>query len=251
MMGKPTQSNNNINSYTAPPPYNPASEGAPLLNVPLAPPPSYSVAVEQDVPVSQGHHHGASAIINCRVCQCAIKYIPNNTTPLVRCPQCREVTQVGPPPRGKSYIVCQCNALLIINANQGAATCPRAHCRRTQILRPPVPGKERAFCGHCATLLTYNWSAAVVICPKCTRRSVVNRSKMIGYSAMLYIIGFIFFGVGLGITIGTYVAAENNPSGGFYFVMYGPMVFGFVILIRALIYSFYSCATVNAKYIGV
>jgi len=35
MMGKPTQSNNNINSYTAPPPYNPASEGAPLLNVPL------------------------------------------------------------------------------------------------------------------------------------------------------------------------------------------------------------------------
>jgi hypothetical protein len=49
------------------------------------------------------------------------------------------------------------------------------------------------------------------------------------------VIGAIIFVVGLIITIATYSAASSSPTGGTYFVAYGPMIIGVVSIIRGLI----------------
>jgi len=236
-------------NYQPQPPY---SESSPLIQPPPSAPPAISpeatTAFEGDAPNSQQTQR---ANINCRVCSLRLSFVPNPKVSLIRCPQCKECTQVGPPPPGKQFLICQCNALLSVSITARAAECPRPHCKRTTILKPAEPGKQRAFCGHCNTLLSYNWSAAVVICPKCHGRSVVNNNKMITYSIIWFVLGFMLLGIGVGVTIWTYVLAETNPYGGIYVVMYGPMVFGAILLIRALIYTCVNCNATRANFVGV
>lgn len=43
----------------------------------------------------------------------------------VKCNHCSHATQVGPPPQGKNFILCQCNTLLTVPVTAKAATCPK------------------------------------------------------------------------------------------------------------------------------
>jgi len=239
---------NSLDMQYPPPPYN--SENTPLLVPPstnyVQLPPPIATEIEGDVAVL-----GGKSSTPCRVCHLQLSFTPSPKVSLIRCPQCKECTQVGPPPRGKQYLVCPCNALLSASITARAAECPRPHCKRTTILRPPEQGKNRAFCGHCNTLLSYNWSAAVVICPKCRCRSIVNNRKLVSYTLIWFILALIVLGIGVGVTVFTYVIADSTPYGGTYFIMYGPMILGAMLLLRALVYSCLNCNAKKANFIGV
>lgn len=62
-------------------------------------------------------------------------------------------------------------------------------------------------------LILMKWSAAVVICPKCRHRSVVNRSRLRGYALSFFLVGFILLAIGIGVTVATYIAAESSYGG--------------------------------------
>jgi len=49
------------------------------------------------------------------------------------------------------------------------------------------------------------------------------------------VIGAIIFVVGLVITVATYSSASSSPTGGTYFVAYGPMIIGVISMIRGAI----------------
>lgn len=48
------------------------------------------------------------------------------------------------------------------------------------------------------------------------------------------VIGAVLAVIGLGITIWTYTAASSNPTGGSYFVAYGPIIFGAFLFFQGL-----------------
>ena len=49
------------------------------------------------------------------------------------------------------------------------------------------------------------------------------------------VIGAVIFVIGLLITVGTYSSASSSPTGGTYFVAYGPMIIGVISIIRGVI----------------
>ena len=51
----------------------------------------------------------------------------------------------------------------------------------------------------------------------------------------LIIIGGVIFAIGVVITVATYAAAADNPAGGTYFVMYGPMIGGLIAVVQGVI----------------
>lgn len=175
-------------------------------------------------------------VVPCRVCAQPIEYTAKPGLSAVRCNKCHSGTQVGPPPPGKKFILCQCNALLTVNNNARSATCPKPDCKRALILAPELPGKKRAFCSHCSCLLSYSAASAVVICPKCRGRSVVNRSKLNYYCTLFFALAFIFIGLGIALTISSFDYAEQS-GGGTYYVWWGFIVFGVCMLIRAGMYA--------------
>ena len=44
--------------------------------------------------------------------------------------------------------------------------------------------------------------------------------------------GAVLTGIGLIVTVATYAAAASNPRGGSYFVAFGPIIFGIVLMVR-------------------
>jgi hypothetical protein len=49
------------------------------------------------------------------------------------------------------------------------------------------------------------------------------------------ITGSVLFVIGLVITIATYSSASSSPTGGTYFVAWGPMIFGIIAIIRGVL----------------
>jgi len=230
-------------------------EKQPLLQNPPPVNPAFSTPVEGDTPSGpqpQGLPLPGAFVVPCRVCARPLHYNPNPKVSVLKCPQCQEGTQVGPPPQGKQYVVCGgCNALLSVNNGVRAVRCNRPACQRTTILAPPEQGKTRAFCGHCSTLLSFKRHAAVVICAKCHHRSVINHSKMVGYTLTLFLLGLLLLGIGVGVFLWSYLLQENGPTGGFYIFLICPMVSGFILLVRATFYSILNCSARPAQHVGV
>lgn len=139
---------------------------------------------------------------------------------------------------GKRYTRCQCNCLMLHSATAGAITCPRPHCRRTTIVGPPPPGKGRGLCPRCDRLIQWPIRArgGIVRCPQCRGSCVVNRRRLVNRAFINLIIGFILAAIGIGITVGTEVAAEER-GGGMYFVMYGLVVAGGVDIVYGVYYG--------------
>jgi len=229
--------------YYAP---NAASTQYPQAPFNSAPPPH---ALPPPYAPSPSVTQGGLMAIPCRVCAQTVEYTAKPGLSAIRCNKCHHATQVGPPPNGKKFILCPCNTLLTVSESAKAATCPKTDCKRTLILAPEAPGKSRAFCSHCNCLLTYNATSAVVICPKCRGRSVVNRTKLNSFITLYFVLAFILIGTGIGLTVMSYTIAEDG--GGVYFVFWGLVLAGVLMLVRAGIYVGLNRNAVDARIVPV
>lgn len=242
------------NTTPYPPPQQPGYAPPPTGYTPQGPTPFASAPPPNSLPPPFGAPvpaptAGGLMMVPCRVCAQTIEFTPKANLSAVRCNKCHHATQVGPPPNGKKFILCQCNSLLTVNVTARAATCPKEDCKRTIILAPEAPGKARAFCAHCNTLLTYNASSAVVICPKCHKRSVVSRSRLNSFIALYFLLALVFIALGVGLTASSYMMASE--TGGVYFVWWGLVIVGVIWLVRASIYAGLNRSACDARIVPV
>mmetsp|Transcript_10915 Transcript_10915/g.34778 ORF Transcript_10915/g.34778 Transcript_10915/m.34778 type:complete len:230 (-) Transcript_10915:151-840(-) len=207
------------------------SDKTPLLDAGNAPAPFVSGAVvsQPGPPPYMPAPPQGTVQINCAVCHHPYPVVNSSVG---TCPQCGEKTPLGPPPPGKQYTRCMCNALLVHSVTAGAVTCPRPHCRRTTILGPPPPGKARGTCPHCQKLIQWNVRVrGIVRCPTCGGRAVVERGWLRLRIMRFLIVGLLLLTIGVVVTVLTYDEASDN--GGIYIVAWGPIAVGIIDLIVA------------------
>ncbi|XP_013417175.1 type 1 phosphatidylinositol 4,5-bisphosphate 4-phosphatase [Lingula anatina] len=187
--------------------------------------------------------------INCKVCQAPVSIEGKLHQHVVKCGACNEATPIKPPPPGKKYVRCPCNCLLICKGTSQRIACPRPNCKRiinlgpvnaTVSIRPP--GTSRVICGHCTEPFLFNiHHNALARCPHCRKVSSVG-PRFARTRAIIYgLIGLIFLGAGIGVTVGTYEMATHQ--GGLYVVWIGAFVTGLLLLIRAL---YFVCMKVSS-----
>lgn len=227
-------------------------ERAPLLrNVLSEPPPIYSsqapppgqvpppYPADELPPPYTPTPQGGIPMINCKVCQALINVEGKQNQHVVKCNVCNEATPIKGPPPGKRYIRCPCNCLLICNSTAARIACPRQNCKRVINLGGQAHvvvrnhGSERFTCAYCNQIFLFNsvgWSQ-LARCPHCRRVSSCDASNQKTRCAIYLILGIIFLGAGIGVTVGTYEMAHH--SGGIYTVWIGAFVFGILFLVRA------------------
>lgn len=188
-------------------------------------------------------------VINCRVCQVPITYNPTNSS-FVKCNMCQHATQVGPPPAGKNFMICKCNTLLTYNLTSRAITCPKAECKSTIVLAPPAAGQMRASCAHCNQLLTFTSRASFIVCSKCRRRSMVNRGRWYTLVTICMILGIIFLGAGIILTVISEKQAVEDGYG-YPIFFWGLMLSGVLFLIRGVVYLALGLSAPSATNVGV
>ncbi|XP_052769731.1 type 2 phosphatidylinositol 4,5-bisphosphate 4-phosphatase-like [Mya arenaria] len=184
---------------------------------------------------------GSSLSINCKVCQNIVCIDGKQHQNVVKCDVCKEATPIKAPPPGKKYVRCPCNCLLICRSTAFKIACPRANCKRiitlggggmvqTGIRAPNTNRVQCVFCNQTFVFAVIRTPYAR--CPHCQRVSCVV-SNFIRRRVLVYVIlGLVFLGGGIGVTVGTYAAAEN--SGGIYTVWIGAFVIGAMMLVRAM-----------------
>lgn len=195
---------------------------------------------------------GSQLMINCKVCQAAVNIDGKQNQHVVKCNVCNEATPIKAPPPGKKYVRCPCNCLLICRASAVRIACPRTNCKRIISLGGPIPtamvrspGTNRFQCVYCnATFLFNVTTTALARCPQCRRVSSVGPEYARNRAIVYLILGLIFLGGGIGVTVGTYEAASRE--GGIYTVWIGAFVIGIVLIIRAI----YFAAIKTSKRIG-
>eukprot|EP00026_Physarum_polycephalum_P009363 Phypoly_transcript_09484.p1 GENE.Phypoly_transcript_09484~~Phypoly_transcript_09484.p1 ORF type:complete len:417 (+),score=43.35 Phypoly_transcript_09484:112-1362(+) len=67
----------------------------------------------------------------CRVCNIPLVPPDAGKYRTIRCEKCKEVTPVGPAPEDKKYVICSCNALLIVDDDATIFTCTR--CKKMRM----------------------------------------------------------------------------------------------------------------------
>ncbi|ESO83068.1 hypothetical protein LOTGIDRAFT_133999 [Lottia gigantea] len=138
---------------------------------------------------------------------------------------CFQPIKAAPP--GKKYVRCPCNCLLICRDRAVKIACPRQNCGRIVNLSggfPSVtvrsPGSIRASCVHCQQIFIFDVSTrALARCPHCRNLSAVGTNYAKNRGHVCLILGLLFIGAGVGVTVGTLELAEQN--GGIYVVWTG------------------------------
>ncbi|XP_078367372.1 type 2 phosphatidylinositol 4,5-bisphosphate 4-phosphatase-like isoform X3 [Oculina patagonica] len=219
-----------------PPPFiaspSPQAPGPPPLAYSEMPPPWYAPPISMNTEPS----------VTCRVCQQLIYIRGREHQHEVKCANCQEATPIKPPPAGKKYIRCPCNALLTCKVSCVRITCPRVNCQRITNLAPTpsvppavtVPSSNRATCGHCNGIFVFRTTSCRARCPHCRETSSVGPDFARRRARIFAIIGFIFLAAGVGVTVGTLEIAKK--SGGIYVVWVGAFVAGILNLIRSCYY---------------
>ena len=156
-----------------------------------------------------------------------------------KCGNCNEVTLIGNPPPGKECYRCRCNCLLEFTAGASAVQCMRPNCKAIYEFDNKSSGVLRVQCltESCRRLVVVpTWCGSPVahfVCPVCKVRQYSSKEVLRSRAFVYLVIGFIFIGIGVGVTVGTRLAASN---GGLYIVYFGPMVLGALYVIIALVY---------------
>ena len=214
---------------------------------PTPPPPAYAPTVSTTVtdnelpPPYTPSSQGGIPVINCKVCQSVINIEGRTHQHVVKCDVCKEATPIRPAPPGKKYVRCPCNCLLICKSTSQRIACPRPNCRRIINLSPVdvavqmrPPGTSRIRCAHCQDTFLFNiLTRALARCPHCEKVSSVGPSYVRSRATFFTLLGIMFVGVGIGVTVGTHKSAN-----GWYYLLYIVLfVVGALCLIRALFYG--------------
>lgn len=198
----------------------------------------------------------------CRVCQQLVYIRGRENQRVVKCSNCHEATPIKPPPAGKKYIRCPCNALLTCRATSSRISCPRPNCKRVINVgggAPPAtntpatnqtPGTNqdmriRVTCGHCNETFVFRTTAHLARCPYCRKISSVGPKFAKNRALIFAIIGIIFMAIGTGVTVGTYKMASE--SGGIYVVWCGAFIVGLLNLIRSCYYCTMTVSQIEAQ----
>lgn len=184
---------------------------------------------------------GMPLSINCKVCQAIVNIDGKQNQNVVKCTFCREATPIKAAPPGKKYVRCPCNCLLICRATAQKIACPRANCKRIITLGAPgvitsatvrAPNTNRVQCVYCNEIFLFAVTrTALARCSNCNRVSAVESSFIRTRCIIYAILGLVFLGAGIGVTVGTYELAAD--SGGIYTVWVGAFVIGVLFLVRA------------------
>jgi len=93
----------------------------------------------------------------CRVCNIPlIPPDPSRRYRTIKCDKCKEVTPVGPAPEDKKYVLCSCNALLVVDDDASIFTCTRCKKIRSAV----VAVTPKASTGTLRRSTTLNASAS-------------------------------------------------------------------------------------------
>ncbi|KAK3610404.1 hypothetical protein CHS0354_008693 [Potamilus streckersoni] len=238
-------SQNGAQNVVSPPLPTGATQGFMFGVPPIGPdelPPPYTPTVQGGIPM-----------INCKVCQALINVEGRSNQHVVKCTVCQEATPIKDPPPGKKYVRCPCNCLLICRAGAQKISCPRQNCRRIISIGGTVttitvqsPGTNcRVHCVQCSQVFLFNVNQrSMARCPHCNHVSSVGPEFARRRAVIYLILGLIFLGAGIGVTVGTFEAAEE--SGGIYTVWIGAFVVGLLFLVRSL----YFCTVKTSTIIG-
>ncbi|KXJ24251.1 type 2 phosphatidylinositol 4,5-bisphosphate 4-phosphatase [Exaiptasia diaphana] len=212
---------------------------------PNSPPPAYS---EQPPPYTPPIAYTGSAepSVICRVCQQIIYIRGREQQRVVKCANCQEATPIKPPPSGKKYIRCPCNALLTCKVTSTRISCPRPNCKRIINLTPRGPGgpsaatvpgirgRFRVTCGHCNEIFVFHSTNHLARCAHCRRVSSVGPRYAKTRGTVFAVVGLLLLAAGAGVTIGTFELAKQ--SSGIYVVWIGAFIAGILNLIRSCYY---------------
>eukprot|EP00794_Sanderia_malayensis_P018970 gene18970-20876_t len=210
-----------------------------------SPPPAYS---EVPPPYSSAPSPGFTGepTVVCRVCKQLIFIRGRENQRVVKCGSCLEATPIKPPPPGKKYIRCPCNALLTCRSTSTRISCPRSNCKRIINVGggpPPstpvaqIPSSDtriRVTCGHCNETFVFRTTAHLARCPYCRKVSSVGPKFAKNRAIIFAVIGAVFLLAGVGVTVGTFEIAKD--SGGIYVVWIGAFIAGILNLIRSCYY---------------
>ncbi|XP_029213666.2 type 2 phosphatidylinositol 4,5-bisphosphate 4-phosphatase-like [Acropora muricata] len=244
------QEQENQNEDPGPPPPFVANGPPP---VPGTPPPAYS-----EMPPLYPAYAPISTepSVICRVCQQLIYIRGREHQRVVKCSNCQEATPIKPPPAGKKYIRCPCNALLTCKVSSQRISCPRVNCKKIINLAPapvsPIAGvpplqraQFRVTCGHCNEIFVFHTTSHLARCPHCRRISSVGHHFARMRAMIFAIIGFIFLAAGVGVTVGTLDLARH--TGGIYVVWIGAFVAGILNLIRSCYYCTMTVSSIEGQ----
>jgi len=194
--------------------------------------------------------------VMCRVCNQLIFIRGRENQRVVKCASCHEATPIKPPPHGKKYIRCPCNALLTCRSTSTRISCPRTNCKRIiNVGGPPsataVPtvqntdARVRVTCGHCNETFVFRVTAHLARCPYCRKVSSVGSKFARTRSIIFAVIGMLFLIAGVAVTVTTLELASQN--GGIYVVWIGAFVAGILNLIRSCYYCSMTVSTIQEQ----
>jgi phosphatidylinositol-4,5-bisphosphate 4-phosphatase len=239
----------------APPPYTddppPYAEQDAAANIPYSPNPMQTQA--QTVGVM-----GEPTVV-CRVCQQLVFIRGREGQRVVKCSNCHEATPIKAPPNGKKYIRCPCNALLTCRATSSRISCPRANCKRVINVgggppvappnaSPPTPAADkriRVTCGHCNETFVFRTTANLARCPYCRKVSSVGSHFAKQRAIIFAVVGIVFLGIGIGVTVGTYKLAQQ--SGGIYVTWFAAYIVGILNLMRCCYYCMMTVSQIESE----
>lgn len=183
---------------------------------------------------------GSLPSVKCQVCQ-AIINIEENQQNVVKCQKCKESTPLRDAPRGMKFVRCPCSCLIVCKASARTVRCPRQNCKRETNLTGlafdisvtrPAQSKNRVECVYCLGVFVTAASSSWAVCPHCGRTSCLSEGAIRKSSLMFLMIGLLFLGTGVAVTIATFEFASRH--GGIFVVFIGAFISGFILIARAV-----------------